>query len=89
MVYISDALTTVLSLQVTEQGCNPNDRDLDGASCLHFAATNGRAAVVAWMIKTGKAKVSLDNLGGSPLHNAAELGHYEVSVCAVRDKYVQ
>ncbi|CAC5386445.1 unnamed protein product [Mytilus coruscus] len=63
---------------VKEQGCNANDRDLDGASCLHFAATNGRASVVAWMIKDGGAKVTLDNLGGSPLHNAAELGHVEV-----------
>lgn len=64
--------------QVKEQGCNANDRDLDGASCLHFAATNGRASVVAWMMKEGGAKVTLDNLGGSPLHNAAELGHFEV-----------
>ncbi|XP_063408495.1 espin-like [Mytilus trossulus] len=68
----------VVKWLVKEQGCNANDRDLDGASCLHFAATNGRASVVAWMMKEGGAKVTLDNLGGSPLHNAAELGHFEV-----------
>ena len=32
------------------------------------------------MVKEGGAKVTLDNLGGSPLHNAVELGHYEVNI---------
>jgi len=34
-------------------------------------------------MKEGGAKVTLDNLGGSPLHNAAESNQLQVSVFSV------
>lgn len=61
-----------------DQKCNVNERDFDGASPLHYAASLGHAEVVRWLLTEGGAKVTLDNLGGSPLHNAAEVGCLKV-----------
>lgn len=66
-------------MQVDEEKCNPNDRDFDGATPLHYAASQGHALVIDWLMKLGGARVTLDNLGGSPLHNAAENNQEEVS----------
>ena len=66
--------------QIEDQKCNPNERDFDGATPLHFAASRGHYRVVEWMLQQGRAKVTLDNLGGSPLHNAAEVGNLQVGV---------
>lgn len=63
-----------------DQKCNVNERDFDGASPLHYAASLGHIEVVRWLLTQGGAKVTLDNLGGSPLHNAAEVGHLKVPV---------
>jgi len=58
---------------------NPNERDFDGATPLHYAASQGHCGVVDWMLKEGGARIILDNLGGSPLHTAAEFGNNKVS----------
>ncbi|XP_053378616.1 espin-like [Mercenaria mercenaria] len=62
---------------VGEEKCNANDRDFDGETPLHYAASQGHALVIDWMMKMGGARVTLDNLGGSPLHNAAESNQTE------------
>ncbi|XP_035828393.1 espin [Aplysia californica] len=69
--------TDVVQWLVKEDGSNPNDRDFDGATPLHYAASRGHAHLVCWMMRHGGFKVTLDNLGGSPLHNAAELGEMQ------------
>lgn len=66
-------------LQVTEEKCNSNERDFYGATPLHYAASQGHALIIDWLMREGGAKVTLDNLGGSPLHNAAESNQSGVS----------
>ncbi|XP_070208044.1 espin-like [Littorina saxatilis] len=64
---------------IQEQGLNPNERDFDGATPLHYAASKGHTELVDWMLREGGARIILDNLGGSPLHTAAEFGNNKVS----------
>lgn len=54
-----------------EQGVDPNLRDGDGATPLHFAASRGHLAAVRWLLNHG-AKLSLDKYGKSPINDAAE-----------------
>ena len=60
-----------------EHKLSPNDRDSDGATALHFAAGKGHAHILEWLLENG-AQIILDNLGGSPLHDAAEHGRLQV-----------
>lgn len=61
----------VLKWMVEEQGVDPNLRDGDGATPLHFAASRGHFGVVKWLLNHG-AKLSLDKYGKSPINDAAE-----------------
>lgn len=54
-----------------DQGVDPNLRDGDGATPLHFAASRGHLAAVRWLLSVG-AKLSLDKYGKSPINDAAE-----------------
>lgn len=56
---------------------DPTARDFDGASAVHFAAGRGCTRVVDWLLTHG-AGIVTDNLGGTPLHDAAEHGHLQV-----------
>lgn len=58
-------------MQVEEQGVDPNLRDGDGATPLHFAASRGHLSAVRWLLSVG-AKLSLDKYGKSPINDAAE-----------------
>uniref|UniRef100_A0A1B0AHX0 ANK_REP_REGION domain-containing protein n=1 Tax=Glossina pallidipes TaxID=7398 RepID=A0A1B0AHX0_GLOPL len=58
-------------LCVQDQGVDPNLRDGDGATPLHFAASRGHLSVVRWLLNHG-AKLSLDKYGKSPINDAAE-----------------
>ena len=55
------------------------ERDNDGATPLHFAASRGQSNVVRWLLGNG-ATCDKDHLGGTPLHDAAEHGQLEVCV---------
>lgn len=64
--------------QVEDQGVDPNLRDGDGATPLHFAASRGHLSCVRWLLNHG-AKLSLDKYGKSPINDAAENQQVEVS----------
>lgn len=50
---------------------DPNLRDGDGATPLHFAASRGHLTAVRWLLSNG-AQLSLDKYGKSPINDAAE-----------------
>lgn len=56
------------------------DKDSDGATAMHFAASRGHAKVLSWLLLHGGEIVN-DNWGGTPLHDAAENGELEVCEC--------
>lgn len=58
------------------------DRDGDGATAMHFAASRGHAKVLSWLLLHG-GEIVTDNWGGTPLHDAAENGELEVCVCVI------
>lgn len=61
-----------------DQGVDPNLRDGDGATPLHFAASRGHLTAVRWLLSHG-AKLSLDKFGKSPINDAAENQQVEVT----------
>lgn len=63
-----------------EQGVDPNLRDGDGATPLHFAASRGHLTTVRWLLSHG-ARISLDRFGKSPINDAAE--NQQVEVCII------
>lgn len=58
------------------------DRDGDGATPMHFAASRGHAKVLSWLLLHG-GEIVTDNWGGTPLHDAAENGELEVGACVL------
>ncbi|KPJ03834.1 Espin [Papilio xuthus] len=68
-----------LQWMITERGVDPNARDGDGATPLHFAASRGHLATVRWLLRHG-ARLHLDRHGKSPINDAADNHHLEVSV---------
>lgn len=58
------------------------DKDGDGASSMHFAASRGHAKVLSWLLLHG-GEIITDNWGGTPLHDAAENGELEVCVYVI------
>lgn len=65
--------------QIEEQGIDPNLRDSDGASPLHFAASRGHVNTVIYLLEHGGSCVAVDKFGKTPLNDAAENEQVEVS----------
>lgn len=74
---ITTSIEYCLAFQVEDQGVDPNLRDGDGATPLHFAASRGHLTCVRWLLSHG-AKLSLDKYGKSPINDAAENQQVEV-----------
>lgn len=60
------------------------DRDSDGATAMHFAASRGHAKVLSWLLLHG-GEIITDSWGGTPLHDASENGELEVDVRLCRE----
>lgn len=60
-----------------EQGVDPNLRDGDGATPLHFAASRGHIDTIRWLLRHG-GRLTLDKYGKSPINDAAENQQIEV-----------
>lgn len=54
-----------------------SERDQDGATAMHFAASRGHANVLKCLLLHG-GEIAADHWGGTPLHDAAENGELEV-----------
>lgn len=54
-----------------------SERDAEGATAMHFAASRGHVKVLSWLLLHG-GEITADGWGGTPLHDAAENGELEV-----------
>jgi hypothetical protein len=61
-----------------EKGTDPNIRDGDGNTPLHFAASKGCAEVARLLLRHGADPNAQDKKGSTPLHDAASEGHVDV-----------
>lgn len=67
-----DILTAQLLI---ESDADPNYRDHDGWSAIHWAAEEGHLAVVQFLLNGGAIVDTVSSYGTSPLHCAANGGH--------------
>jgi len=64
--------------KLLEEGADPNIRDGDGNTPLHFAASKGCAEVAKLLLRHGADPNAQDKNGETPLHVAASEGHVDV-----------
>jgi hypothetical protein len=64
--------------KLLEEGADPNIRDGDGNTPLHFAASKGCAEVARLLLEHGADPNAQDKNGETPLHVAAFNGHVDV-----------
>jgi hypothetical protein len=64
--------------KLLEEGCNPNTRDSDGWTPLHWAAKEGYVNVARLLLERGADLNARDNNGATPLHVAALYGRANV-----------
>lgn len=57
---------------------DPNARDNDGATPIHFAASRGHVETLKLLLKKG-GLITIDKYGKSPLNDAAENSQMDVS----------
>jgi hypothetical protein len=65
--------------KLLEEGTDPNIRDGDGNTPLHFAASKGCAEVTRLLLRHGADPNAQDKNGETPLHVAAFWGHVDVA----------
>ncbi|XP_042236625.1 uncharacterized protein LOC121875934 [Homarus americanus] len=57
---------------------NPCARDLQGATCVHYAARGGHLHILRFLLEDqGQRQVMKCDVGATPLHDAAALGHLD------------
>jgi ankyrin repeat protein len=61
-----------------ECGENPNHRDRDGWSAIHWAAEEGHLEIVRLLLNAGANPNAVSSYGTSPLHCAANGGHVSI-----------
>ena len=61
-----------------EAGANPQEKNNDDWTPLHWAAENGHADIVVLLLEAGANPQEKNNLGYTPLHWAAWTGHTDV-----------
>jgi ankyrin repeat protein len=57
---------------------DPNARDIDGTTPLHYAAKNGFGEVVRLLLEQGADARVINHYGETPLRLAARYGHREI-----------
>jgi len=57
------------------EGAALGGADYDGRTALHLAASEGRAAVVAYLLRHGVDRAPVDRWGNTPLDDARRAGH--------------
>lgn len=60
------------------KGANPNSRDRDGWSAIHWAAEEGHMEVVRLLLESGASINAVSSYGTSALHCAANGGHSSI-----------
>ncbi|NXX52176.1 ESPN protein, partial [Scopus umbretta] len=68
--------STHLPTQMSFTTVSLSERDAEGATAMHFAASRGHAKVLSWLLLHG-GEITTDSWGGTPLHDAAENGELE------------
>ncbi|XP_022869416.1 potassium channel SKOR-like [Olea europaea var. sylvestris] len=66
-------------------GADPNKKDYDGRSPLHFAASRGFEDVTLFLIQEGVDVNAADNFGNTPLLEAIKSGHDRVASLLSRE----
>ena len=65
--------------RLLDLGSNPDLRDCEGRTALHYAAEQGHGLVMGRLIEAGAAVASVDGCGDTPLHLSSVGGHVEAA----------
>ncbi len=69
--------------QIESEGVCVDSVDGDMATPLHYAAARGHAACAVWLLRKGARPDAKDANGHTPIDDATENGHNEVSPDAI------
>jgi hypothetical protein len=62
-------------MRLCTNGVNPNTKDRDQRSALHFAASNGNVILLDYLLQSGSDPNAKDHFGSTPLDEALRLGN--------------
>ena len=70
---------TTVELLLQRGGADPNHRDRDGWSAIHWAAEEGHLDIVRMLLESGANPNAVSSFGTPPLHCAANGGHVSIA----------